>query len=224
MSLFDEIEAQTHGAREGFLTIPVVARALSGAVGRAEYIAFLGQAYHHVRHTVPLLMACGARLPDRLDWLGVTVAEYIGEEIGHEQWILDDIAAAGGDREAARDTPPLPATELMVAYAYDLVNRVNPVGLFGMVYVLEGTSVALASRAAETLRHSLGLPKSAFRYLSSHGSLDQAHIRVLAGLLDRLTDPADRAAVTHAASMFYRLYGDIFRSLSNQGDIARSAA
>jgi len=224
MSLFDQIEARTAEARSGFLDIPIVARALSGAVARDEYVAFLGQAYHHVRHTVPLLMACGARLPGRLGWLQATVAEYIGEEIGHEQWILDDIAAAGGDPDAARDTPPLPATELMVAYAYDLVARVNPVGLFGMVYVLEGTSVALASRAAETLGNSLGLPRSAFRYLSSHGSLDQEHIQVLAGLLDRLTDAGDRGAVIHAAAMFYRLYGDIFRSLSNHGETARSTA
>jgi len=224
MPLFEQIEAHTREARAGFLEIPIVARALTGAVGRGEYLAFLSQAYHHVRHTVPLLMACGTRLPDRLEWLRETVAEYIGEEIGHEQWILDDIAAAGGDPVAARDRPPLPATELMVAYAYDLVNRVNPVGLFGMVYVLEGTSVALASRAADSLRRSLGLPKSAVRYLTSHGSLDQEHIQVLAGLLERLADPADRAAVIHAAAMFYRLYGDIFRSLSNQGETARSAA
>ena len=165
------------------------------------------------------------RLPDRLEWLRATVAEYIGEEIGHEQWILDDIAAAGGDPVAARDRPPLPATELMVAYAYDQVNRVNPVGLFGMAYVLEGTSVALAGRAADSLRRSLSLPKSAFRYLTSHGSLDQEHIQVLAGLLDRLADPADRSAVIHAASMFYRLceWGgiDILINLAGVLDLRR---
>jgi hypothetical protein len=38
--------------------------------------------------------------------------------------------------------------ELMVAYLYDLIARGNPVGLFGMVNVLEGTSIALATQAA----------------------------------------------------------------------------
>jgi pyrroloquinoline quinone (PQQ) biosynthesis protein C len=224
MSLFEQITAETLPARAAFAGIPIVEQALAGAVDRDQYLAFLGQAYHHVRHTVPLLMACGARLPERLDWLRATVAEYIAEEIGHEQWILDDIAAAGGDAEAARTAAPLPATELMVAYAYDLIARGNPAGLFGMVFVLEGSSVALATRAADAIRRRLGLPRAAFRYLTSHGSLDQEHIRVLQGLLDRFDDPDDRAAVAHATTMFYRLYGDIFRSLSTPSEPERSAA
>ncbi len=224
MSLYNQVSVATESARAGFASIPIVKRALAGAVDRDEYAAFLGQAYHHVRHTVPLLMACGARLPARLEWLRAAVADYITEEIGHEQWILDDIAAAGGDPDAARTATPLPATELMVAYAYDLIARGNPVGFFGMVFVLEGTSVALATRAAEVMQGRLGLPKSAFRYLTSHGALDQEHLRGLQDLLDRLDEPADRAAVLHAAPMFYRLYGDIFRSLSVSSESERSAA
>jgi heme oxygenase len=112
----------------------------------------------------------------------------------------------------------------MVAYAYDLIARGNPAGLFGMVFVLEGSSVALATRAAEAIRRRLGVPKAAFRYLTSHGALDQEHIQVLQRLLDRFDDPDDRAAVAHAATMFYRLYGDIFRSLPTSSEPERSAA
>jgi pyrroloquinoline quinone (PQQ) biosynthesis protein C len=101
----------------------------------------------------------------------------------------------------------------MVAYAYDTIARGNPVGFFGMVLVLEGTSVALALLAADRIQASLGLPDTAFSYLRSHGTLDQEHTRHLAALLDALDDPRDRTAVTHAAKMFYKLYGDVFRSL-----------
>jgi len=61
----------------------------------------------------------------------------------------------------------------------------------------------------------LGLPATAFRYLTSHGSLDQEHIRFLEGLMNRLDDEVDRKAVLHCAGMFFRLYGDVFRALSN---------
>ncbi len=101
----------------------------------------------------------------------------------------------------------------MVAYAYDTIARGNPVGFFGMVHVLEGTSVALALLAADRIQQNLGLPGEAFSYLRSHGTLDQEHTKHLALLLDALEDPRDRAAVTHAAKMFYRLYGDVFRGL-----------
>jgi pyrroloquinoline quinone (PQQ) biosynthesis protein C len=214
MPFYDHLLAHSADERERMLTIPIIRRALGGEVSREEYLAFLGQAYHHVRHTVPLLMACGARLPERLDWLRTAVARYIDEEIGHEEWILDDIAAAGGDREAARRAKPLPATELMVSYAYDQIARVHPAAFFGMVLVLEGTSVNLAHLAAGAIQKYLGLPDSAFHYLTSHGSVDQEHIRFLENLLNRLEDADDQAAVLHGANMFYRLYGDVFRSLA----------
>jgi pyrroloquinoline quinone (PQQ) biosynthesis protein C len=185
---------------------------LQGRVTRAGYLAFLGQAYHHVRHTTPLLMSVGGRLPERLAWLRSAVAEYIAEEIGHEEWILNDIAAAGGDAAAVRASQPELPAELMVAYAYDLVNRGNPAGFFGMVFVLEGTSVALALMAADRIQQALDLPGKAFSYLRSHGTLDQEHTKHLAELLEQM-DAADQQEVVRCARIFYRLYGDIFRAL-----------
>ncbi len=213
MNFYQHLLEATAHEREALLAIPFLVEGAAGRLGLASYQAFLTQAYHHVKHTVPLLMATGARLPERLEWLREAVGEYIEEEMGHQEWILDDLAATGADTEAVRHGEPLPATELMVAYAWDTVQRRNPVGFFGMVLVLEGTSVALATRAAENIRRSLGLPSSALRYLTSHGSLDRDHIDFYENLVNRLEDGEDRQAVAHAARMFYRLYGDIFRAL-----------
>jgi hypothetical protein len=57
------------------------------------------------------------------------------------------------------------------------------------------------------------LPAAAFTYLTSHGSLDVEHVKFFQGLVNRLDDPLDQAAVIHCARSIYRLYGDIFRSL-----------
>ena len=102
----------------------------------------------------------------------------------------------------------------MVAYAYDAVMRRNPVGLLGMVYVLEGTSVALALSVAEALQRSLGLPASAFTYLTSHGELDRQHIAHFAGLIEQLDDPVDRQCVAASARDFFRLYGNVLRGVA----------
>ena len=213
MPFHDRLISETAREREALLGIPIIREALGGAVSREDYIAFLTQAYHHVRHTVPLLMACGARLPARLEWLRTAIGEYIEEEMGHHEWVLDDLEACGADRAQIEGSMPSEATELMVAYAYDTIMRGNPVGFFGMVLVLEGTSVALATRAAETIEHALGLPRNAFTYLRSHGDLDVEHTGFFEGLMNRLDDPADQAAVVHAARRFYKLYGDVFRNL-----------
>ena len=113
----------------------------SPARARSRYIAFLREAYHHVKHTVPLLMACGSRLGDERATLRDAITEYIPR----------NLRACGDDPEAARRAQPAPATELMVAYVYDYIARVNPAGLLGMVHVLEGTSNAIATRAADVI-------------------------------------------------------------------------
>jgi pyrroloquinoline quinone (PQQ) biosynthesis protein C len=211
MNLNERLARETAADRDWLVSAPVIQRCLAGDITREQYLAFLAQAYHHVRHTVPLLMATGARLPDRLDWL-----HYLEEETGHEQWILNDIEHAGGDREAAAASRPDVATEAMVAYAYDTVNRGNPVGFFGMVYVLEGTSVALALQAADRIKEALGLPSRAFTYLRSHGELDQEHVHHLADILARLDDPSDHEAVLRCARGIFWLYGNVFRGLDER--------
>jgi len=212
MSFYEHLIQTTAAEREQLFAAGPIADCLRGQVSRETYLAFLGQAYHHVRHTTPLLMAIGSRLPARLEWLRRPVAEYITEEIGHEEWILSDIAAAAGDAAAVRRShPDLPA-EVMVAYAYDLANRGNPAGFFGMVFVLEGTSVALALHAADLIQRALSLPDNALTYLRSHGTLDQEHTRTLAELVERMEEK-DQDEVLRCARVFYKLYGDVFRAL-----------
>jgi pyrroloquinoline quinone (PQQ) biosynthesis protein C len=214
MKFYDVLRSETSDEKHSLYELPIIQSALSGKVTKQEYIAFLIQAYHHVKHTVPLLMACGSRFPDHKEWLREAMAEYIWEELGHQEWILNDIRACGVDSEQVRNGSPDISTELMVSYAYDTVMRGNPAGFLGMVYVLEHTSVDLAPVAANVIRRSLGLPENAFSYLYSHGSLEVDHLAFYEKLVNRIDDDNDRKAVVHAARVIYRLYGDVFRSIS----------
>ncbi|OWT74862.1 MULTISPECIES: TenA family transcriptional regulator [unclassified Achromobacter] len=217
MTFFAQLLTRTAEDRDRLIQTPVIQDCLRGDVTLPAYKAFLQEAYHHVRHTVPLLHACRAALPIRLAWLHPALDEYIDEEAGHDSWILADLAALGHEAEAVRAAGPGPETEVMVAYAYDTIARGNPVGFFGMVHVLEGTSVALALNAADRIQRTLALPDNAFSYLRSHGNLDKLHTAHFAELMDTLDAPSDQEAVVHAARMFYRLYGAIFRGLPRNG-------
>jgi len=223
MTFFDQLQDATSSERALLFSAPIIESALKGQVSLDQYVAFLTQAYHHVKHTVPLLMATGGRLSEDKEWLRNAVAEYIEEELGHQEWILNDIAACGGDKEAVRNSRPNMATELMVSYAYDTVQRINPLGFFGMVHVLEGTSISIADSAADNIRESLSLPKKAFSYLYSHGSLDQDHVEFFKTLMNQLDDPAEQAQIIHSAKVFYMLYGNIFRSLTAQPTLVLAA-
>lgn len=213
MSFFDTLVASTAAERAAFAAIPQIRDGVAGRISRDAYVAYLAQAYHHVSHTVPLMQAARARLGDDQSVYRSALDDYIAEETGHEQWILNDIRAAGGDPVQAVADGPNAATELMVAYAYDTIQRVNPMAFFGMVYVLEGTSIQLANVGAEAVQKSLGLPPAAFTYLVSHGALDQDHILFLKQVLDGVSDAGDRAAIIHMARMMFRLFGGVFASI-----------
>jgi hypothetical protein len=210
---FAMLQEGTRDARERFMAIPQLQRGIRGEISLATYIAFLVQAYHHVRHTVPLLMAVGSRLDANQEWLREAVTRYIEGQRGHQEWILSDLRACGTDPESHRHGIPHPATEIMVSYAWDTVQRRNPVGFFGMAYVLEGTSVQLAMQAAHAIRSALGLPQKAFSYLSSRGALDLDHMDFLRSLMNRIGGRDDRQAILHMANMMFGLYGEVFRNL-----------
>ena len=209
---FTALEAATVRERLAFLAVPQVQAGLRGEISLATYLAYLAQAYHHVRHTVPLMQAARERLSHRPE-LVVARDDYIAEETGHEEWILADIAAAGGNAAAVRSSAPAPATAAMVEHAYRTIRENNPASFFGMVYVLESVSVALASRGAAAVRERLALPPEAFRYLTSHGALDQEHMRFFAGLVNGLSDHADRDAITAMAREMFGLFGGMFASI-----------
>jgi pyrroloquinoline quinone (PQQ) biosynthesis protein C len=212
-TFFNEIEIATADAMQRLEASPAIQRCLDGEVEMQTYRAFLTEAYHHVKHTVPLLMACGSRLPERLEWLREAIVTYIQEEVGHQEWILNDLASLGVDKELVRQGQPSLPTELMVSYAYDTVARSNPIGLFGMVYALEKTSSTIATYAASQIVSALDLTPESMTYMVSHGSLDIEHMQHFERLMNRLEDSADKAAVLHSAPVFYQLYSSIFQSL-----------
>ena len=213
MLFYDTLAEATKERRAALYAVPQLVTALKGDISRETYIAYLTQAYHHVKHTVPFLMSMGGRLPERSGWLRNALAEYIEEEIGHETWILNDIEAAGGNKERAQQSAPHFETSMLVAYNYDYIARKNPVGFLGMVFMLESTSVAIATAGANALKHSLNLPDTAFSYLSSHGSVDVKHLDFYKNTVNKIDDAADQSAIIEVAQSTFRLFADVMRSI-----------
>lgn len=213
MAFFDRLQSETAQARAHVTGAPVVEAIRAGRFDIKGYTWFLTQAYHHVKHTVPLMMACGGQLPERLEFVRKALVEYIEEEYGHHEWILNDLEACGEDKDAIRHGNPDTSIELMVAYLYDRIQRGNPAAFFGMVQVLEGTSIELATPLGEAIQKQLGLPDEAFSYLYSHGALDQEHFEFFRKLMNEITDADDQQAIIEAARMVYRLYGDMLHSI-----------
>lgn len=212
-SPFQSLVRETAPARDTFVSLPLIREVLQTGASGTVYLDFLGQAYHHVKHTAPLLALAAARCGSDDYVYQSALFEYIEEERGHELWILEDIGALGGDPEQVRRSTPRLPCKVMVGYAYYVIDRVSPYGLLGMVHVLEGMAVALGSKATAALQASLSISSDeGFKYLTTHSDLDVKHAEFFRGLINQIGDRC-LALVIETAADFYKLYGDLFRDL-----------
>ena len=213
MTAYQILIEETTAARRQFTELALIQKVLQHGASKALYLDFLGQAYHHVKNTAPLLALAASRCASEDFLYQSALFEYLEEERGHELWILEDIQALGGDPDTvSRDKPRLPC-KVMIGHAYYLVDRVSPYGLLGMIHVLEGMAVALASKAVSALRSSLSSAGTdGFKYLTTHSDLDVHHTEFFANLINRI-EPGHLPLVIETAADFYKLYGDIFRDL-----------
>jgi pyrroloquinoline quinone (PQQ) biosynthesis protein C len=216
MSFHEQLVTETADSRDAFLSIPLVRNTIRNGASRGLYLDFLTEAYHHVKHTFPLLALAASRTSD--ERYQDALVEYMEEERGHERWILNDIHAIGGDPDKVRNGQGGPTCRIMVGYAYYAIEHISPYAFLGSVHVLEGMSVLLADKVADAMKASLGLESdTGFTYLRSHGSLDAEHVAFFRKLVDGFDDRKTQRIIIDNAAIFYRLYGAIFHDLGARG-------
>lgn len=223
MTFYERLLAETEADRQDFQSIGLIQHAVAKGVTPTMYAKYLEQAYHHVRFTVPLLELALDKCEVSETAYANALAEYIDEEKGHDEWILDDIRAMGHDAEAVRHGQGNFSNRMMIAYAHYAIEHVNPYCLLGMVHVLEGMSVELAQKAAASIREGFGdNPPNAFSYLTSHGALDVEHVQFFEDLVNGIGNPEIENLIIGAAKDFYKLFGNMFREL--EADLADEMA
>lgn len=216
ISLYERLTAETEAERDAFMSLPIIRAALRGDISKEIYLGYLSEAFHHVRHTVPLMAHVKEHLAEHRTAFHIGLAEYAVEKKGQERWILHDIEHAGGDALSVKDGKPSPATEQLVNFAYDYVTKVSPMAIFGMIYVIEGTGAGLAGKTAEHLMQRLDLPRKCFSYILSHGFSDLTDMTFFEGLMAQVTDPSEQDAIIHMAKRMFGFYGQVFQVIADK--------
>lgn len=154
------------------------------------YPEYLFATHAIIRASVPLMEAARERAealgPD--DRVAAIVASYLAEHIeeerDHDEWLLEDMAVLGLDRETILARPPSSAVAALVGAQYYWALHYHPVAILGYIALLEGypiTDEEVGMLAART-----GFPQAAFRTLAKHAELDPGHGAELDEVLDRL--------------------------------------
>lgn len=143
-----------------------------------------------IRSSVSLINAAADAAQRRADTDAVCreIADYYGthavEETHHDDWLLDDLAAIGGDRAKILARMPSAEVASLVGAQYYWAMHVHPVSLFGYLAVLEGNPSSL--KQLEKIRAAHKLPAEGFRTMVKHARLDPYHRDEMFAKLDEL--------------------------------------
>lgn len=180
------------------LAMPVlnqVVRQLWQPAGLTErYLDYLAVMHTVIRASVPLMQDARRRCAESSgDPVAAALVDYytahIAEELHHDDWLLDDLAAAGRDPGRVLAGPPPAAVARMVGAQYYWLHHYHPVCLLGYIAVMEGN--APPTWLADQLASSTGLPSDAFRTLHHHALADLEHNADFDVLLDGLILPSN---------------------------------
>ena len=59
MSFFERLKKETETERNALYSVPQLVDGMQGKITRETYTTYLQEAYHHVKHTLTLLMLAG---------------------------------------------------------------------------------------------------------------------------------------------------------------------
>jgi len=212
MSFFITLVESSDANRRAIESLPKVHSMMHKGLTLAEYRAFLHDLYHIVWHFCPIMGAAASRCDERLRDIRYELYERIEEEKGHENWVLEDLGAVGGDVPGAGSLPPSPPVQAMIGFNYYAAERVHPCSVLGMLYVLEVIASVYGGKAADSIARAIGREPGAggFRFLSSHATMDADHMAKLNVLLKTISDPAAQAAIIDSTRVNFHQFGQLF--------------
>jgi pyrroloquinoline quinone (PQQ) biosynthesis protein C len=230
ISFFITLVESSDAHRRAIETTPRVNAMIHKGLTLPEYRAFLRDLYHIVWHFCPIMAVAASRCDDRLKRVRYELYERIEEEKGHEDWVLEDIAAMGGDVKAGNEAAgglPVPApsapVQAMIGYNYYAAERVHPCTVLGMLYVLEVIASVYGGKAADSIARAIGRDTGAggFRFLSSHATMDVDHMAKLNVLLKTIDDAEAQSAIIASTRVNFHQFGQLF---SDGGFVSHLAA
>lgn len=169
------------------------------------YPSLLFRSHCNARATVAILESAAARLETMVGTDPVApgllafLAEFTPEEMGHDEWLLEDLEALGIPRQDVLARVPPPAIASLTGAQYYWIAHHHPVSVLGLCSVTETSPAPLAE--VEDLIRRTGLPRAAFRTLLRHAAIDLKHGADVERVLDSLPLSAAHLATIGVSMM-----------------------
>lgn len=127
-----------------------------------------------------------------------------------------DYVAIGGSLKEIRSRQRNIGTEALAAFLLSQASQPNPLDLLGAMFIIEGLGEKMAARWSKQIQELTGVGGECTRFLSYHGSNDDAHISKLYAVLDQHVQTDQMSArVVKTAKVVARLYALQLEELDN---------
>ena len=137
------------------------------------------------------------------------------EELGHENMVVNDLASIGIDASVF-DNQPLPATEALNGYLYNLSIRGGVIPRLGYSFWAEDSYEHLAP-LMDVCKNKLKLGEKQLTFFIAHSVIDAKHAEDVNNAIERwVTTEEQRQAVKQVARTSLYLTGQILESVANE--------
>jgi hypothetical protein len=178
------------------------------------YVEYLVASHGIIRASVPLMHTAleRARAAPPKDPAAADLAAYLerhaDEELGHDDWLLEDLEELGVAREEVLARPPSPAVAAFVGAQYYWILHHHPVAIMGYIALLEGYPPTIAD--VDRMMAATGHGREAFRTLIRHAELDPLHRDEFEEALDAMTLTEEQSSLIvlsalHSVDAFTRV-------------------
>jgi len=214
LPFFADLVTRTDEDRRAFETHPTVVDAVAKGMSVERYRALLLELYHVVWHFNPVCAAAASRLSDTWQPIRHFLYEHMHEEMGHENWVLNDLEAVGVMASDARAHAPGAHTLALNGYNYWAADRRHPLSALGMLYALEVIASVYGGPFAAAIRESLLLDgERGVSFIGSHASLDAEHMAELRQVLNQVKDPAAQDAIVESVRVNFHHFTRIVEAI-----------
>lgn len=212
------IAAKQMSDSEGFRRI------LNGDITSEHYKAIMEQVWWQVRETPQLQgLAASIMFNSHARILG-TFLRHAVTEVGHDDWVLEDLKVMGVDINALKRGRPLPATTALIGFPYHQLHHRNLWGYMGYIFHFEHTATA----SGESYKHqllALGVPEEAMTFLNGHIEIDVMHNEMMDSYLDNgVKGDEDVENLIFGAQTTAWLYGQMMTEAIRLGDARLAGA
>ena len=218
LPMFVELVTRTDEDRRTFETHPAVVDAVAQGMNVERYRALLLELYHVVWQFNPVCAAAASRMGSPADEALQPIRHFLyhhmHEEMGHENWVLNDLVAVGVPVEMARVHAPSVHTLSLNGYNYWAADRRHPASVLGMLYALEVIASVYGGPFASAIRESLLLDgDNGVSFIASHATMDAQHMAELRVVLNQLHGEAALDAVVESVRVNFHQFTRIIEGI-----------